>query len=99
MTKIFHPNVSDRGEICVNTLKKDWKSDLVSGNPKKLPVSGSNSAQFRIDVLFDDQSAQIFAKLAQIYKLTTNKTLLLWLEVEQAFFRATWGAGVLSPNI
>ncbi|ETW79612.1 hypothetical protein HETIRDRAFT_243460, partial [Heterobasidion irregulare TC 32-1] len=25
-TKIFHPNVSDAGEICVNTLKKDWKS-------------------------------------------------------------------------
>lgn len=28
MTKIFHPNVSENGEICVNTLKKDW-------NPKK----------------------------------------------------------------
>jgi len=27
-TKIFHPNVSRTGEICVNTLKKDWKSDL-----------------------------------------------------------------------
>ncbi|KAK7029499.1 hypothetical protein VNI00_014532 [Paramarasmius palmivorus] len=26
MTKIFHPNVSSSGEICVNTLKKDWKS-------------------------------------------------------------------------
>jgi len=25
LTKIFHPNVSDAGEICVNTLKKDWK--------------------------------------------------------------------------
>ena len=25
-TKIFHPNVSGSGEICVNTLKKDWKS-------------------------------------------------------------------------
>ncbi|KAG5644285.1 hypothetical protein DXG03_008771 [Asterophora parasitica] len=25
-TKIFHPNVSNTGEICVNTLKKDWKS-------------------------------------------------------------------------
>jgi len=25
-TKIFHPNVSRSGEICVNTLKKDWKS-------------------------------------------------------------------------
>jgi len=28
ITKIFHPNVSSKGEICVNTLKKDWKSDL-----------------------------------------------------------------------
>ncbi|KAL0570229.1 hypothetical protein V5O48_011737 [Marasmius crinis-equi] len=25
ITKIFHPNVSGGGEICVNTLKKDWK--------------------------------------------------------------------------
>lgn len=25
LTKIFHPNVSRAGEICVNTLKKDWK--------------------------------------------------------------------------
>ncbi|KAB5590884.1 Ubiquitin-conjugating enzyme E2 S [Ceratobasidium theobromae] len=25
VTKIFHPNVSRQGEICVNTLKKDWK--------------------------------------------------------------------------
>lgn len=24
VTKIFHPNVSEKGEICVNTLKKDW---------------------------------------------------------------------------
>eukprot|EP01121_Diplochlamys_sp_Union-15-3_P016445 TRINITY_DN5586_c0_g1_i1.p1 TRINITY_DN5586_c0_g1~~TRINITY_DN5586_c0_g1_i1.p1 ORF type:complete len:134 (-),score=27.66 TRINITY_DN5586_c0_g1_i1:13-372(-) len=28
MTKVFHPNVSDKGEICVNTLKKDWKENL-----------------------------------------------------------------------
>ncbi|QQP38115.1 Ubiquitin-conjugating enzyme E2 S [Caligus rogercresseyi] len=29
LTKLFHPNVaSSTGEICVNTLKKDWKSDL-----------------------------------------------------------------------
>jgi len=27
LTKIFHPNVSDKGDICVNTLKKDWKAD------------------------------------------------------------------------
>ena len=24
LNKIFHPNVSEKGEICVNTLKKDW---------------------------------------------------------------------------
>ena len=28
LTKIFHPNVGPTGEICVNTLKKDWKPDL-----------------------------------------------------------------------
>jgi ubiquitin-conjugating enzyme E2 S len=27
VTKIFHPNVSRQGEICVNTLKKDWKRE------------------------------------------------------------------------
>jgi len=32
LTKIFHPNVSKTGEICVNTLKKDWKSDLGIGH-------------------------------------------------------------------
>ena len=24
ITKIYHPNISDKGEICVNYLKKDW---------------------------------------------------------------------------
>lgn len=28
VTKIFHPNVASNGEICVNTLKKDWTADL-----------------------------------------------------------------------
>lgn len=27
LTKIFHPNVSPAGEICVNTLKKDWQPE------------------------------------------------------------------------
>ena len=27
VTKIFHPNVSKGGEICVNVLKKDWTAD------------------------------------------------------------------------
>ncbi|KAG0229997.1 hypothetical protein BGW41_002817 [Actinomortierella wolfii] len=28
LTKIFHPNVSPQGDVCVNTLKKDWKKEL-----------------------------------------------------------------------
>jgi len=28
LTKIFHPNISNVGEICVNTLKKDWTEDM-----------------------------------------------------------------------
>ncbi|EJD42976.1 hypothetical protein AURDEDRAFT_114852 [Auricularia subglabra TFB-10046 SS5] len=31
-TKIFHPNVSKSGEICVNTLKKDWKPTFGIGH-------------------------------------------------------------------
>jgi len=31
-TKIFHPNVGGNGEICVNTLKKDWKSTYGIGH-------------------------------------------------------------------
>ena len=27
LTTIFHPNVSKNGDICVNTLKKDWKPE------------------------------------------------------------------------
>jgi ubiquitin-conjugating enzyme E2 S len=27
-TPIFHPNVSEKGDICVNTLKKDWNPSL-----------------------------------------------------------------------
>ncbi|KAH9943648.1 ubiquitin-conjugating enzyme/RWD-like protein [Amylocystis lapponica] len=32
ITKIFHPNVSGAGEICVNTLKKDWQSSYGIGH-------------------------------------------------------------------
>jgi len=26
LTRVYHPNISKTGEICVNTLKKDWQS-------------------------------------------------------------------------
>ena len=32
VTKIFHPNVGPRGEICVNTLKRDWDASVTVGH-------------------------------------------------------------------
>ncbi|KAJ3163083.1 ubiquitin-conjugating enzyme E2 S [Geranomyces michiganensis] len=32
VTKIFHPNVSRSGEICVNVLKKEWKKEYGIGH-------------------------------------------------------------------
>ncbi|KAJ3180680.1 ubiquitin-conjugating enzyme E2 S [Geranomyces variabilis] len=32
LTKIFHPNVSRTGEICVNVLKKEWRKEYGIGH-------------------------------------------------------------------
>ena len=32
LTRIYHPNISKAGEICVNTLKKDWQPSLGIGH-------------------------------------------------------------------
>ncbi|KDD72466.1 hypothetical protein H632_c3306p1 [Helicosporidium sp. ATCC 50920] len=28
LTRIFHPNISETGEICVNVLKRDWTASM-----------------------------------------------------------------------
>lgn len=28
LTKIYHPNVAPNGDICVNTLKRDWTAEV-----------------------------------------------------------------------
>ena len=50
MTKIFHPNVSEKGEICVNTLKRDW-------DPKNWSLS--NLFQYLCSSLYKDICKQM----------------------------------------
>lgn len=44
LTKIFHPNVGHKGEICVNVLKRDWKAEL--GLRHVLLVSSTDHLRF-----------------------------------------------------
>jgi ubiquitin-conjugating enzyme E2 S len=45
ITKIYHPNVSEKGEICVNTLKKDW-------NPKEWSLFHVLEVKLFLNVIF-----------------------------------------------
>ena len=51
MTKIFHPNIANNGEICVNTLKKDWNPSL--GLRHVLIVSAVDILDLLSQVLLD----------------------------------------------
>ena len=67
LTKIFHPNISKAGEICVNTLKKDWKPDLGIGHVLQVvrcllinpfPESALNDEAGKLFMTSYDQYAQ-----------------------------------------
>lgn len=67
LTKIFHPNVASNGEICVNTLKKDWKADLGIRHVLLVSVLNSvhvwkNSSQFYGYLLNEEESSLIFSE-------------------------------------
>ena len=51
LTKIFHPNIANNGEICVNTLKKDWNPSL--GLRHVLIVSAVDILDLLSQVLLD----------------------------------------------
>lgn len=51
MTKIFHPNISKTGEICVSTLKKDWNPDF--GIEHILVVSYCKISLRSFDIIFN----------------------------------------------
>jgi ubiquitin-conjugating enzyme E2 S len=71
-TKIFHPNVSEKGEICVNALKRDWTPDITIGHILSVvrclliepnPESALNEEAGRLLL----EEYQEFAKRARIF--------------------------------
>ena len=46
ITPIFHPNIAKNGEICVNTLKKDWKSDCKLSHILLVRMSSAINSSF-----------------------------------------------------
>lgn len=90
LTKIHHPNVSARGEICVNTLKRDWTRDVTVSHIltiiKCLLISpGPDSA------LNEDAGRQLmhsYEEWAKVAKMWTGvhaiKIDRAMLEIEQA---------------
>ncbi|KAJ3032240.1 hypothetical protein HK097_005359, partial [Rhizophlyctis rosea] len=75
LTKIFHPNISQTGDICVNTLKKDWsptltiqtllltiKSLLYTPNPDSA-LNEEAASLFRSDFPAYERRAQVFTSV------------------------------------
>jgi len=80
LTKIFHPNVSKTGEICVNTLKKDWRCDLGIGHVLQVvrcllinpfPESALNDEAGK---LFMEDYQQYFTKAQMITEVHARPT-------------------------
>ena len=48
LTKIFHPNMSKSGEICVDTLKKGWKKEYGVGHVLVVSPAATFSIQLAV---------------------------------------------------
>ena len=46
LTKIYHPNVAPNGDICVNTLKRDWSAKVTISHV----LQASATPRSRVDV-------------------------------------------------
>lgn len=78
LTKIYHPNVSSAGDICVNTLKRDWKPDLGIGHVLKViwclllvpfPESSLNDEAGKLFMESYDEYAKKARMMTKIYAM------------------------------
>lgn len=83
LTKIFHPNVSTNGDICVNTLKKDWNPDYGIMHILQVircllivpfPESALNEEASRLFLESYDEYARRAALMTSIHAKPASKT-------------------------
>ena len=87
ITKIFHPNISEKGDICVNALKKDW-------NPQQwnlynlfeiikclliipFPQSALNEEAGKLFMENYEEYFKIAKMHTKIYAMKNNKNILI----------------------
>lgn len=82
LTKIFHPNVSSHGDICVNTLKKEWSPDVTIGHILQVvrcllinpfPESALNDEASKLSMENYDEYFKRAAIWTKIHALDTKK--------------------------
>mmetsp|Transcript_20851 Transcript_20851/g.67169 ORF Transcript_20851/g.67169 Transcript_20851/m.67169 type:complete len:153 (+) Transcript_20851:245-703(+) len=81
-TKIFHPNVGPSGDICVNTLKRDWKADVTLSHVLQVircllivpfPESSLNDEAGRLFMDSYDEYANRAKLVTQVHALKAPK--------------------------
>ncbi|KAF5842837.1 ubiquitin carrier protein [Dunaliella salina] len=96
-TKIFHPNVSPSGEICVNVLKKDWTPEtglkhvlvvvrclLIEPNPDSaLNEEAGRQLQVRMLVVWQEWSTEGPVKV----ELPINPVCIVFSGASMSWFR------------
>ncbi|CCG84145.1 protein of unknown function [Taphrina deformans PYCC 5710] len=84
LTKIYHPNVSLKGEICVNTLKRDWTADVTISHILMIikcllinpgPDSALNEDAGRLLIESYDEFAKMAKMWTNVHAIKTDKAL------------------------
>ena len=85
VTKIFHPNISKTGEICVDTLKKGWKRDYGIGHV--LVVRSSYPPHNRLNLILLSQTIKCLLIVPNPESALDEEAGKLLLEDYQEYYK------------
>lgn len=91
-TKIFHPNVASNGEICVNTLKKDWKAELGIKHILLVRMMHKKNLELVSISILDDMLSHPFVFLAdhKVFIDSSKSWICIKWRSRKAFIGTVW---------